>query len=563
MVRRLWEDEYAECWVQVAWLYFPEETPSGRLPSHLPGEVFVSEHLDSNTLDAVAGAVTLLPLQDWERRRAEASAAAGGQSFPPKDVFVCRARYDVRTRLFRPLPSGQPLPLAGPSVAQPVAPATPPRPGAASAASTPPTVPRVSSSSSSAASPSICPPAAAESPHAAACRRLQLAAVPARLPCRDDERDRVRSFLEAGVRAGSARSSLYLSGMPGTGKTATVREVLRSLEQESDGGSLPRFEQVWVNALTLSHPHQLYPAVWRALTNRNAGPSRAAQLLDARFSSPSARRRVVVLVVDELDCLVTRKQTVLYNLLDWPSRRHARLVVVGIANTMDLPERMLPRVHSRLGLARVVFAPYSRDQIRSIVCDRLHGLGVFRSDAVEMASRKVAALSGDVRRALHLCRRAAEIAAARLESEDDGAARAAGGADVPDAGLVRIADVQAAAKELSATRHLAALRSAGLWERALVAAVFVHLRAGATLTAGLPAVHRRLCTLLRAHIGSSGSKLPSLAEADEMVERLGDARLLLLDRPRGARWPTVRLGVQADDVPFALREDSLLSKMLD
>lgn len=48
----------------------------------------------------------------------------------------------------------------------------------------------------------------------------------------------------------------------------------------------------------------------------------------------------------------------MYNLFDWPTRRHARLVVLTIANTMDLPERvMINRVASRLvrrrGLVRL------------------------------------------------------------------------------------------------------------------------------------------------------------------------------------------------------------------
>lgn len=51
----------------------------------------------------------------------------------------------------------------------------------------------------------------------------------------------------------------------------------------------------------------------------------------------------------QLDLLWTRKQNVMYNLFDWPTRRHARLVVLTIANTMDLPERvMINRVASRL-----------------------------------------------------------------------------------------------------------------------------------------------------------------------------------------------------------------------
>lgn len=39
----------------------------------------------------------------------------------------------------------------------------------------------------------------------------------------------------------------------------------------------------------------------------------------------------------------------MYNLFDWPTHKEARLVVLTIANTMDLPERiMMNRVSSRL-----------------------------------------------------------------------------------------------------------------------------------------------------------------------------------------------------------------------
>lgn len=56
-----------------------------------------------------------------------------------------------------------------------------------------------------------------------------------------------------------------------------------------------------------------------------------------------------VIYIFQLDLLWTRKQNVMYNLFDWPTRRHARLVVLTIANTMDLPERiMINRVASRL-----------------------------------------------------------------------------------------------------------------------------------------------------------------------------------------------------------------------
>lgn len=47
-----------------------------------------------------------------------------------------------------------------------------------------------------------------------------------------------------------------------------------------------------------------------------------------------------VLLIDELDALVTKKQTLLYNLFDWPCHSHSKLLVIAIANTMDLPEKL-------------------------------------------------------------------------------------------------------------------------------------------------------------------------------------------------------------------------------
>ncbi len=91
----------------------------------------------------------------------------------------------------------------------------------------------------------------------------------------------------------------------------------------------------------------------QALTGRHVSPASAAQLLEEMFGS--GRRgsggggggaRMTVVLVDEMDVLITRQQKVLYNLMEWPLRRGSNLAVIGIANTMDLPERLLPRIAS-------------------------------------------------------------------------------------------------------------------------------------------------------------------------------------------------------------------------
>lgn len=122
--------------------------------------------------------------------------------------------------------------------------------------------------------------------------------------------------------------------------------------------------------------------------------------------------------MDELDQIVTKNQNVMYNFFNWPTYEHSKLVVIAVANTMDLPERVLSnKISSRLGLNRIQFIGYSFAQLGDIIKHRLEMITksnrrkvVLEPDAVGFALRKVASVSGDARRALTICRRAVEIA---------------------------------------------------------------------------------------------------------------------------------------------------------
>lgn len=49
---------------------------------------------------------------------------------------------------------------------------------------------------------------------------------------------------------------MYISGVPGTGKTATVHEVIRSIEEAQE--DLPEFTFVEINGMKLTEPAQAY-----------------------------------------------------------------------------------------------------------------------------------------------------------------------------------------------------------------------------------------------------------------------------------------------------------------
>ena len=125
------------------------------------------------------------------------------------------------------------------------------------------------------------------------------------------------------------------------------------------------------------------------------------------------RNFMTLLVVDEIDILMTRDQSVLYNLFEWPTLTGARLSVIGISNTHDLDSRVLPRIASRLASSKLAFQPYNKNQLKTIALARLrdcNALGQFEDMAVEFVARRVASTSGDVRRVLELLRRAVDVA---------------------------------------------------------------------------------------------------------------------------------------------------------
>lgn len=112
--------------------------------------------------------------------------------------------------------------------------------------------------------------------------------------------------------------------------------------------------------------------------------------------------------MDELDYLMNKDQSVLYNLFEWPQRKNANLIVISVANTLDLPETFMARISSRIGNTRLVFTPYTSSEIRTIINQRVNNAQIFDNQALEFISKKVAMISSDIRKTLMICRQAVE-----------------------------------------------------------------------------------------------------------------------------------------------------------
>ncbi|XP_003692183.2 origin recognition complex subunit 1 [Apis florea] len=360
--------------------------------------------------------------------------------------------------------------------------------------------------------------------------RLHVSAVPKSLPCREEEFNNIFTFLRGKLEDKSG-GCIYISGVPGTGKTATVNEAIRCLQKLILKGQLDDFDYVTINGMKLTEPRQAYVQILKQLYNKTATWEQSYSILEKRFHNTTSK--MTLLLVDELDFLCTKRQDVVYNLLDWPTKSTAQLIVVTIANTMDLPERVLMgRVTSRLGLTRLTFQPYNYKQLQEIVMSRLKNFNGFRSEAIQLVARKVSAVSGDARRALDICRRAIEIAESR------------------NAETISLQDVTEAVSEMIASAKVQAIKHCSKMEQIFLQAVSSEVMRTSIEEVYFKDAYKQLESLC----SFDGIEIPTVTEVLAICRRLGSNRLLICEHSRNDIYQKILLNVSTDDIHYAMQE---------
>lgn len=93
--------------------------------------------------------------------------------------------------------------------------------------------------------------------------------------------------------------SIYINGVPGTGKTATVNEIVKCLKRSVEKRKLKYFDFVEINGMKLSEPKQAYVQILKQLSGKILTWEQAYNMLEKRFNS-NAKRPMTLLLVDEV-----------------------------------------------------------------------------------------------------------------------------------------------------------------------------------------------------------------------------------------------------------------------
>jgi len=254
------------------------------------------------------------------------------------------------------------------------------------------------------------------------------------LPCRKNEQDQIYDYIKKGLETNGNYSSLYIAGMPGTGKTASVKTIVNILESELNeakskkngkangkDGIIP-FNKLFISGIEYPNISNVFKVIYKFIFEKKKDKLNIKNYIQLLNNFFSHRRKYnssnalkdpsnchILLIIDEIDILINSSQNLLYNIFNWTTYDYSKLIVISISNTLDLPNRLLPKIRSRMGNNRVMFKPYNKDELRIIIEDRGIDLNLFSSDAIRLSCVKVAAINGDLRRVFKILAKAKEI----------------------------------------------------------------------------------------------------------------------------------------------------------
>ncbi len=234
---------------------------------------------------------------------------------------------------------------------------------------------------------------------------------PKELPHREEQIQELASVLAPALH-GETPSNVLIYGKTGTGKTAVAKYVGKELE-EADAGSA--CSVIYLNCEVVDTQYRVLAHLARHFDKDIPMTGWPTDQVYSEFRNAlDEKKRVVVIMLDEVDKLVRKGDDVLYNLSRINSDLvQARVSLIGISNDLKFTEFLDPRVKSSLGEDEIIFPPYNAEQIQDILEQRAELAfrpGVLADDVIPLCAAFAAREHGDARRALDLLRIAGEIA---------------------------------------------------------------------------------------------------------------------------------------------------------
>ncbi len=238
--------------------------------------------------------------------------------------------------------------------------------------------------------------------------------IPNKLPFRQEQITVIGQVLSP-VLQNSKPSNLLLYGKTGSGKTAVAKHVLERFQQATIKNN-KQISLAYSNARLAGSEYRVLVDLGQSLNLQIPFTGLPlSEVLQRIFTRISQGDLKTIFVLDEIDFLGKHSyDDILYSLTR--SNEHLGrgfLTLIGISNDLNFKTFLDPRVLSSLDEEEVLFPPYTVEQLRDILSDRVNL--AFNENTVQSSTSSLcAALAGsehgDARRAVDLLRVAGEVA---------------------------------------------------------------------------------------------------------------------------------------------------------
>ncbi|HLC51911.1 MAG TPA: orc1/cdc6 family replication initiation protein [Candidatus Nanoarchaeia archaeon] len=241
--------------------------------------------------------------------------------------------------------------------------------------------------------------------------------VPDEVLYREEQLQEVANILAPALRL-EKPSNLFIYGKTGSGKTLTVKHIIKSMESVAGNNGI-KLKVIYINCKLKRVADTEYRLI--AQLTKDFGEEipptglPTDEVYNIFYGLLDRQTQVILLVLDEIDQL-TKKigDEVLYNLTRINSElKRSQICLIGISNNLVFSENLDPRVKSSLSEEEIIFPPYNALQIQDILRKRStqsFALGAVSPGVIEKCSAYAAREHGDARRAIDLLRVAGEIA---------------------------------------------------------------------------------------------------------------------------------------------------------
>ena len=249
--------------------------------------------------------------------------------------------------------------------------------------------------------------------------------VPEQFNYRDDQTKELAFQIRPALRGGRPLNTVC-RGLPGTGKTTCVKKLFEEITTTTK-----KVLPVYINCQIDNTKFAIFSQIYRKLSGHLPPPSGTSfkTIFDAIARMIMKEEIILLVCLDDANYLLYENEinNVLYPLLrSYESFEGTRIGVILILSDMavDLSRSIDARVSSVLCPTDIYFPPYSEEEVRTIISERIvQGFypGVISTDMVNLVVTQTLK-GGDLRVAIDLLKRAAlsaERKAKRAIERDD------------------------------------------------------------------------------------------------------------------------------------------------